>query len=173
MYLPQSVHVRLAMNTILQSLGKEILFNGCDELKQAKGACFVSLHEDREGEEVLRGCIGTLIPVKENLYEEISSNALSAAYHDPRFSPLHKDELDGLTISVDVLEPAESIESPNELDPAVYGVIVDNGFRRGVLLPDLEGVETVERQVEIARMKAGIREDEAVSLSRFRVKRYH
>ncbi|MDC7224688.1 MAG: AmmeMemoRadiSam system protein A [Spirochaetales bacterium] len=173
MYLPQSIQVRLAMNTIWESLDKEALFHGFDELKEVRAACFVSLHSEREGQEVLRGCIGTLTPVKENLYEEIRSNSLSAAYHDPRFSPLTRSELDHLIISVDVLEPSEPIDSPDLLDPAVYGVIVETDYRRGVLLPDLDGVDSVERQLEIARMKGGIRPEEAVNLHRFRVKRYY
>ncbi|MDC7220513.1 MAG: AmmeMemoRadiSam system protein A [Spirochaetales bacterium] len=173
MYLPQSVQVRLAMNTILKSMDREVLFDGCEELKEFRASCFVSLHIEKDGQEVLRGCIGTLSPVKENLYEEIRSNALSAAYQDPRFSPLRESELENLTISVDVLEPSEPIDSPDQLDPAVYGVIVERDCRRGVLLPDLDGVDTVERQLEIARSKAGIRPREEVALQRFKVIRYH
>ena len=172
MYLPQSPQVRLALNTLLDSFGRESLFNGFDELREVRAACFVSLHIDAEGEQTLRGCIGTLSPVKGSLYEEIQSNALSAAYHDPRFAPLRKEELDDLALSVDVLEEPEAIEGPESLDPAVYGVIVESDWRRGVLLPDLEGVDTVDRQLEIARMKAGIRPHEDVRLFRFKVRRY-
>ncbi|MBN2626171.1 MAG: AmmeMemoRadiSam system protein A [Spirochaetales bacterium] len=173
MQIPRSAQVRHAVNTLLESFGREPLYKGLDELKEQQASCFVTLHKETDGEEELRGCIGTLAPVKPSLFEEIRSNALSAAFSDPRFPPLRKDELKELTISVDVLEPSEPIASPDQLDPAVYGVIVEKGYRRGVLLPDLEGVDTVERQLEIARMKAGIGPDDEVTLQRFRVTRYH
>ncbi|HQC38614.1 MAG TPA: AMMECR1 family protein, partial [Thermotogota bacterium] len=92
---------------------------------------------------------------------------------DPRFSPIEPEELDHLTISVDVLGAPESVENLSDLDPKEYGVIVENGFRRGLLLPDLEGVDTAAMQVAIARRKAGIGENEPVALYRFRVTRYH
>ena len=173
MYLPQSSPVRLALNTLLESLGKESIEDDYQDLKKRRAACFVSLHREKGGEETLRGCIGTLSPVRENLYEEIRSNALAAAFSDPRFDPLERDELETLTLSVDVLEEPEHIDGPEKLDPSLYGVIVEADGRRGVLLPDLEGVDTVERQLEIARMKAGIYPGEDVDLFRFKVKRYH
>lgn len=134
-----------------------------------RAGAFVSLH--RHGD--LRGCIGTIEPVRANLAQEIMANAISAATHDPRFDPVGADELADLEISVDVLEPSEPIASLAELDPRVYGVIVESGSRRGLLLPDLEGVDTAEQQVEIARRKAWIGAGEPVRLRRFRVTRYH
>ena len=100
-------------------------------------------------------------------------NAISAAAHDPRFEPVREEELPELVYSVDVLGQAESIASSDQLDPKRYGVIVQNGARRGLLLPDLEGVDTPEQQIEIARRKAGIEPDETVRLSRFEVVRHH
>jgi AmmeMemoRadiSam system protein A len=132
-----------------------------------RAACFVSLK--RRGE--LRGCIGTLEPAEADLGAEIARNARSAAFHDPRFHRLRADELEGLTYSVDVLSPSAPCALV-DLDPAVYGVIVLAGFRRGVLLPDLQGVDTVEQQVDIALQKAGIGPGEPYTLERFTVTRY-
>ena len=132
--------------------------------------CFVSL-KTRNGE--LRGCIGTIEPAKDSLAEEIVSNAIGAATHDPRFYPVEKDELEDLIYSVDVLMPAEEVEI-SDLDPSIYGVIVesDNGSKRGLLLPSIEGVDTAEQQVGIASRKAGITSGEPVKLYRFRVERF-
>ncbi len=138
------------------------------EMKRRAGV-FVSLH--KEGQ--LRGCIGTIGPTTQSVAEEIIQNAVSAAAHDPRFSPVEENELDDLTISVDVLGEAEPIESEKELDPKRYGVIVRKGSRSGLLLPDLEGVDTVTEQVRIAKQKAGISPREKdVELERFEVIRY-
>jgi AmmeMemoRadiSam system protein A len=137
------------------------------EMQQRAGV-FVSLH--RGGE--LRGCIGTIEPTQETVAREIIANAISASTRDPRFPPVREDELVDLEISVDVLTPAVPISSMKELDPKRYGVIVELGYRRGLLLPDLEGVDTAEYQVEIALRKAGIRPQESYKLSRFEVLRY-
>ena len=139
-----------------------------DEMARPAGV-FVSLH--RHGE--LRGCIGTIEPVRDNVAEEIISNAIAAATRDPRFSPMAPDELDGLDVSVDVLAKPEPIASRDELDPHRYGVIVELGGRRGLLLPNLEGIETADQQVDIALRKAWIRPDEPYSMLRFEVIRYH
>jgi len=133
-----------------------------------KAGVFVSIHKHQE----LRGCIGTFEPAEVSIAQEIVSNAISSATRDPRFPPIGPVELDDLEYSVDVLTPPERIEGVGQLDPARYGVIVESGWRRGLLLPDLEGVDTVERQIEICRMKAGIDPDETVNLYRFEVKRH-
>lgn len=138
------------------------------ELLTGKAATFVSLH--RKGR--LRGCIGTLEPWQENVAEEIIQNAVSACSRDPRFSPVRTDELQDLEISVDVLSVPEKIGSPGELQVKKYGVIVTSGHKRGVLLPDLHGVETVEEQVSIAMQKAGIRPGDTMQLQRFKVTRH-
>ena len=138
------------------------------EMEQKAGV-FVSLHK----RDALRGCIGTIQPQQSNVALEVIHNAISAATQDPRFPPVQASELADLEISVDILQPAEPISSMAQLDPKRYGVIVQSGWRRGLLLPDLEGVDTAEYQVEIARRKAGITPHEPVQLSRFEVKRYH
>lgn len=136
----------------------------------ARAPCFVCL-KTLDGE--LRGCIGTIEPAKDTLAEEIIANAISAATNDPRFDLVREEELADLVYSVDVLFPAEPA-TIEDLDPQIYGVIVaeENESRRGLLLPDIPGVETVEQQVEIAKRKAGIPEGTPVKLSRFRVERY-
>lgn len=140
------------------------------EMQQQAGA-FVTLH-DRHGN--LRGCIGTIEPREPNLAQEVIHNAISSATADPRFLPVRPEELPHLDIKVDVLTPPEAINSSQDLDPRQYGVIVEriNGQSRGLLLPDLEGVDTVDYQIEIARRKAGISPNEPVRLYRFRVNRY-
>lgn len=134
---------------------------------QAAGA-FVSLHKDGQ----LRGCIGTIGPTRENVAWEIVQNAVSACSRDPRFPAVRPDELDRLEYSVDVLGRPEPVDSPHQLDPRQYGVIVSCGQRRGLLLPDLDGVDTVEQQIDIARQKGGIRPGEPCRLERFRVVRH-
>lgn len=138
-----------------------------DPLYARTAACFCSIKKRGE----LRGCIGTLSPAESSLDREIARNAYSAAFHDPRFPPISDDELAALTLSVDVLDASEPCLSA-DLDPAVYGVIVVLDQRRGVLLPDLAGVDTIERQVAIALQKAGIGPGEPYRLERFTVTRY-
>jgi MEMO1 family protein len=137
------------------------------ELMKRAGV-FVSLKENGQ----LRGCIGTFAPTKPNVAQEIISNAISAGTGDPRFFPVEADELNGLVYSVDVLSPPEPVKSLKELDPKKYGVIIRKGHRSGLLLPDLEGVDTVEEQVSIAKQKAGIHSDENVEVYKFLVTRY-
>ena len=137
------------------------------EMRQRAGV-FVSIHKLGE----LRGCIGTIEPRKDNVAEEIIANAVSSATRDPRFPPIAPDELDQLDYSVDVLTPPEPVESQDQLDPKRYGVIVEAGFKRGLLLPDLEGVDSVDYQIDICCQKAGITPDEPIKLYRFEVKRY-
>jgi len=120
----------------------------------------------------LRGCIGTFAPERKTVAEEIMANAVRSATRDPRFPPVPPDELASLEYSVDVLTSPEPVASEAELDPKKYGVIVESGGRRGLLLPDLEGVETVQYQIEICRAKAGIPANMPVKLHRFEVKRY-
>ena len=120
----------------------------------------------------LRGCIGTIEPTKPSLAAEIISNAINSATEDPRFFPVTADELEDLEYTVDVLGHAEPINGLEQLDPKKFGVIVESGYRRGLLLPDLEGVDTVEEQVDIAMKKAGIYRGEPVTLYRFQVTRH-
>jgi AmmeMemoRadiSam system protein A len=120
----------------------------------------------------LRGCIGTFEPTMANVAEEIISNAIGTVTRDPRFEPVLSSELKDLEYTVDVLTRPEPVISKQELDPKKYGIIVEAGYRRGLLLPDLEGVDTVDQQIDICRMKGGINPDEPVKLYRFEVKRY-
>jgi MEMO1 family protein len=121
----------------------------------------------------LRGCIGTFEPTRKNVAEEIVDNAIGTAVRDPRFEPVEPSELKDLDYTVDVLTQPEMVKSKEELDARKYGVIVAVGNRRGLLLPDLEGVDTVDEQIDICRQKGGIDPDEPVKLYRFEVKRYH
>ncbi len=139
-----------------------------EEMLTRRAGAFVSLH--RNGR--LRGCIGTIAAAERNIAAEIVENAVSACSRDPRFPPVGADELSTLEISVDVLGEPEPVGSPDALDVKRYGVIVSRGTKRGLLLPDLDGVDTVEEQIDIARRKGGIREDEPYRLERFEVVRH-
>ncbi len=139
-----------------------------EELLNRRAGCFVSLKKNG----MLRGCIGTIAPTKQSLAEEIIENAISAAVNDPRFDPIEPEELDYLVYSVDVLGETEKISSHKELDVKRYGVIVTKGYKRGLLLPNLDGIDTVEEQIRIAKQKAGILEGETVTLERFEVVRH-
>ncbi len=168
----QSEHVRLALAAV-EAYVKE----GCvidvpstvsEELRTTRAGVFVCIKSNGQ----LRGCIGTIEPAHGCVAEEIIANAIGAASKDPRFMPV--DELELLTVdySVDVLTPPEAINGISELDPKVYGVIVESGARRGLLLPDLDGVDTAEEQVDIARHKAFIPHNDPIKLYRFRVIRH-
>ncbi len=133
-----------------------------------RAGVFVSIHKRGE----LRGCIGTFEPQKDNVAEEIIANAVSSATRDPRFLRITPSELDQLSYSVDVLTLPQPIPSKEHLDPKRYGVIVEAGAKKGLLLPDLEGVDTVDYQINICRQKAGIMSDEPIRLYRFEVRRY-
>ena len=139
------------------------------ELLDRRAGVFVSLHEHGD----LRGCIGTISATTASVAEEILRNGICSCSEDPRFPPVREDELDYLDYSVDVLGDAEPIGSPDELDPHRYGVIVTKGWKRGLLLPNLDGVNTVEDQLFIAKQKAGLSPyDDDVQLERFEVVRH-
>jgi AmmeMemoRadiSam system protein A/AmmeMemoRadiSam system protein B len=138
------------------------------ELTNRKAGTFVSLHKDGQ----LRGCIGTISPNTNSIAEEIIHNAVSAGTGDPRFDPVRKDELSRIEYSVDVLSEPEDISSKDELDHTRYGVIVESGRRRGLLLPNLDGVNSVDQQLDIALQKAGISRHESFTMQRFEVVRY-
>lgn len=142
---------------------------GSPELMGTRAGCFVSLHTPA-GE--LRGCIGTIEPVRDDLVHEIIENAISAGTRDPRFPPVTADELSRLVMEVSVLGEPEPIEGTHQLDPKRYGLILRCGNRRGVLLPDLAGVDTVAYQMEIVRKKARIGPLEPVEMWRFQVEKY-
>jgi len=171
-YYPVDPYVELATRTINKYIKEKEVLEIDDsipkEITSIRSAAFVSIHEHG----MLRGCIGTILPTKTSLAKEIIDNAISAATRDPRFKPIREDELPYLEINVDVLTIPEDIESKEELNPKIYGVIVTSGFKRGLLLPDLEGVDTVDEQISISKKKAGITDDEEISLQRFKVIRH-
>jgi AmmeMemoRadiSam system protein A/AmmeMemoRadiSam system protein B len=160
---------RLSVETYVKTGRRASLPDGLPrEMLDRRAGVFVSLKKHGQ----LRGCIGTIGPVTGSVAEEILRNAVSAAAEDPRFDPVRPEELPALVYSVDVLSPPEPIESEAQLDVSRYGVIVTSGRKRGLLLPNLEGIDTVARQLDIARQKAGIRPGEPVTLERFEVVRY-
>lgn len=166
-------HVKLARLSVEMFVNErrvaEIPADTPAELLEQRAGAFVSLHSHGQ----LRGCIGTISAVCANLAEEIIQNGISACSRDFRFNPVRPDELDYLEYSVDVLGAAEAIESADQLNPARYGVIVTKGWQRGLLLPNLEGIDTVAEQVAIAKRKAGIAvDDDDVQLERFEVVRH-
>lgn len=164
--------VELAKKSVEEYITRGSLTRPPDVLSpemREKAGVFVSIKKHLQ----LRGCIGTFMPVTENIAGEIIRNAIAAATEDPRFPVIEKTELPDLVYSVDVLSPPEKIGGMNDLDPKRYGVIVVSGRRKGLLLPDLDGVDTPEQQVGIARMKAGIDQSDHADIFRFEVRRYH
>jgi AmmeMemoRadiSam system protein A len=140
-----------------------------EEMLVNRAGAFVSIYKHGQ----LRGCIGTIEPVTSCVAEEIMRNAISSGTEDPRFDSVRESELDDLVYSVDVLMKPEPVQSISELDVKRYGVIVSKGFRRGLLLPNLDGVNDVETQLRIAKQKAGIRaDDDDVTIERFEVVRH-
>jgi len=174
--LPSQVHpfVRLAIDAIAAYVSDFRVIAppaGLFELfpiLRTRAGTFVSLKKQGE----LRGCIGTIEPMRENLALEIVENAISAVSKDPRFRPVEEDELPELTVSVDILSPPERVAGPGDLDVLRYGVIVRSGGKRGLLLPDIEGIASVEEQISVARKKGGIGERESIEFYRFTVERY-
>ncbi len=138
-----------------------------DILKKEAGV-FVTLKKNGE----LRGCMGTFRSVQKNAAYEIISNAMTAAENDPRFPEVDKSELDDITISVDILSEPEKVDDKSELDPKKYGILVKGGHQTGLLLPDLEGIDTAEKQIEVARRKAGLSPNTKLEIYRFSVQRF-
>ncbi len=177
MYSPKTIYAKLALEVISNYLKggdvEKIEKREVPKELSKKQACFVTIH-NLDGS--LRGCIGTITSYNENLYHEIIHNAISAAVHDPRFEPMTEDELDNIKVSVDVLSVPEKIQSLDELDPKKFGIIVsDYEYRRGLLLPNLEGVDTIKQQLSIASQKAGIYESNIKKLDiyKFTSTRYY
>jgi uncharacterized protein len=177
MYKPETIFTKVALNTIISKVKTDSVDNLLKETEpkqlEKPAACFVSIHMI-DGS--LRGCIGTIEPTESSLYKEIIRNAVAACTRDSRFSPVKKEELEEIIISVDVLTIPEEIENIKELDPSIYGVIVsDRGFRKAVLLPGLKGIDSVEEQLKIVKRKAGIYEKDfsELTIKRFSSTRYH
>lgn len=169
--------VELAKKTINEYVINGGIPNGIslDQIEETipqKAGTFVSIKKHGN----LRGCIGTFMPTRSNIIEEVIANAIAASTRDPRFSPIEESELNDLDISVDVLSLPELVENNDlsKLDPKIYGIILECGGRRGLLLPDLEGVDTVDEQISITRQKAWITEPlDKCKIYRFKVERYH
>ena len=162
---------RKAVGYYLENKEKLPVSEVMPEVFKKRAGVFVSLYSQNN---ILRGCIGTYLPYKKNLAEEIIANAISAAFRDSRFEPLRKNELENLKISVDVLSKPEPIKKISELDPKKYGVVVKSADgKSGLLLPDLEGINTPQTQIAIACQKASIStENDAIFLYRFTVDRH-
>lgn len=169
-------YVKLARQTLAAYLSeREIIKPSKDlpaEILQGRAGVFVSLHKRRG--HGLRGCIGTFLPTEKNIATEIIRNAIAAATQDPRFEPVELEELADLEINVDVLtEPKLVKDLEEDLNPRKYGVIVrTRDGRAGLLLPDLEGVNSVRQQLEIACQKGDIYPDEEFAVYRFEVERH-
>jgi len=160
---------RLSLETYIKTNKRIKLPDGLpDDLLTRRSGTFVSLKKYGQ----LRGCIGTISPVTDCVATEILRNAISSGTEDPRFPAVTEDELTELVYSVDVLAAAEQIKSIKELDVKRYGVIVTSGYKRGLLLPNLEGVDSPEQQISIALQKAGIKQNEAYTMERFEVVRH-
>ena len=173
----ENIYVQLALLSLKSYLlNKEIIsihdanikLNLTETLLSTQAGAFVSIKKHGS----LRGCIGTISPTQKTLAEEIIINAISAGIRDSRFEPITLSEFEDLIISVDVLSDSEPIPDASFLDVKKYGVIVESGYKRGLLLPNLEGVDTIEQQINIALSKAGITKNETYSLARFEVVRH-
>lgn len=164
--------VELAHRAVEEYVRNGVSIEAPEELEESmaeRAGVFVSLKKGGR----LRGCIGTIEPATENIALEVIKNAVYSATEDRRFQPVREEELEELEYSVDVLTEPEVVEDIGELDPKKYGVIVSFGAKRGLLLPDLEGVDTVQEQLKIARLKAGIgAQEEDVVIQRFEVIRH-
>jgi AmmeMemoRadiSam system protein A len=164
-------YISLAQESIYHYLNRHEKMSCPEPLSKdltSRSGAFVSIKKFHQ----LRGCIGTLEPCEPNLAMEIIENALKAALHDPRFSPITSGELQDLTYSIDVIQPLEKVSSTAELDPNRYGLVVRSNGKQGVLLPDLEGVDSTEEQIQICRAKGKIADDAPIEMYRFQAKRF-
>lgn len=165
------IYVELAFKAIREYISNKKMLVPPDPLPddmKGRSGVFVCL----KIQDALRGCIGTIEPARENLAQEIIENAVCASWRDSRFSPLSVEELENIDVTVDILSAPEPVKDISKLDPGVYGVIVTSGLKRGLLLPDIKGVTSVEQQISICRRKGNIEVDEEISIQRFTVTRY-
>lgn len=167
---PLVLLAKQAVEEYVQNRRRIVVPEGIDtKWREEKNGVFVCLKVKKQ----LRGCIGTFMPLTNSLAEETIRNAVAAASEDPRFPPVSKEELSEIEYTVDVLSPPEEVHEVGDLDPKIYGIIVVKGNQKGLLLPDLEGVDSVDQQIDIASMKAGIVGREGMKIFRFSVARYH
>lgn len=125
-----------------------------ERLKNQRTGVFVSIVKNNRP----RGSMGTINPVADNIAEEIIRNSIEASMYDPQFVPVRPEEIDELNFEVNVLDPPERVDDISELDPEKYGVIVEQGLKRGVVLPGIREIKTAEEQLELAKERAGINE---------------
>ncbi len=166
-------YVKLAIEAVSYYLLKKELLPCPSPLSSAmehRSGVFVSIKTKKN--KILRGCIGTIEPSQGNLAKEIIKNAVSAATRDPRFDSIKIEELNKLSFSVDTLTPLEPIDTPEKLDPKRYGLSIKDNGKQGILLPDLEGIDTPEKQIDICLKKATISKNSQYQMYRFEVKRY-
>lgn len=171
----KSIYTQIAFSAITEMLNTggttEIESKDIPEKLNHKKACFVTL---KNSDGSLRGCIGTLDPYQSSLMLEIIRNTISSAFHDSRFSPLTLDELNNIIISVEILEDSIIVKNEEELNPKIYGIIISAKQKRGVLLPNIEGVDTVKDQIRIVKRKAGIDEfDKEIVIRKFKTTKFH
>ena len=166
-------YVKLAMEAVHYYLLKGELLPCPSPLPpgmECRSGVFVSIKIKKNRN--LRGCIGTIEPNQDNLAQEIIKNAVSAATRDPRFEPITIEELDTFSFSVDTLTPLEPINTPDKLNPQRYGLSIKGSSKQGILLPDLEGIDTPEKQIDICLKKAAIPKNSHYQMYRFEIKRY-
>ena len=182
-----NIYTKLARESIENYLSDRKMIespnNLPDDLIKNRAGVFVTLHKQHkripkekltETKEDLRGCIGTIYPTKKNIAEEIISNAISAAFRDDRFPPLTKNEFNNIVISIEILSEPEPVQGVSSLNPKKYGVIAKSAKdnRTGLLLPNIEGINSPEYQVALAKQKAAISPTEPVFLYRFETEKY-
>lgn len=177
MYIPKTIYTELALKSITEFLKTgqvtQVKLSKIPKELKLKKACFVSLHIAENTD--LRGCIGTIEPVEENLFHEIIRNAISSATRDSRFNALTTEELPSIQLSVDVLSVPELKHDLSNHNPKTHGLIISDGnYRRGLLLPNLEGVDTVDQQVGIVMQKASLStSDSNLEYYTFTVERFY
>ena len=167
-------YIKLAIESVRYYLLKKKLLpcpSPLSSTMECQSGVFVSIKIKKNNN--LRGCIGTIEPSQDNLAKEIIKNAVSAATRDPRFEPIKIEELNKLSFSVDILTPLEPIDTTEKLDPRRYGLSIKDNGKQGILLPDLEGIDTPEKQIDICLKKATIPKSSRYQMYRFEVKRYN
>lgn len=145
------------------------------EFLKRKAGTFVTITKQLTtyNKQQLRGCIGTYLPTKKNIAEEVIQNAISAATEDYRFGPVQKNELPQLSYTVYILKKPQKISSEKELNPKKYGIIVKSGIKTGLLLPDLKNIKTAKKQIFYACKKAGIDyQREPIEIYKFEAEKY-
>lgn len=172
--MKHSIIIQIAKNSVEAIARNESYKPSADEIKESEKynyaeGVFVTIYTNQNPENNLRGCIGRFQRKYKSIAEDVAECAVESATEDPRFTPIQEGELEYLTYEISLLDKPEQVNSEKELDCKKYGVIVESGYRRGTLLPDLDGVNTVKDQLSIARRKAGIGSNEPIKMYRYNV----